>query len=47
MFILLLDRFPEGADVVGTLDLDREDVTGIIAENQAIELECERHATSM
>jgi hypothetical protein len=46
-FVLLLDQFFEGADVLGALDLDREDVTGIIAENYAIELECERHATSM
>lgn len=46
-FLLLFVRFLEGTDVLGTLDLDREDVTRIIAQNQAIELECERHAASM
>jgi len=45
-FLLVLDEVFESADVLGTLDLDREDATGIMAENYAIELEWERHATS-
>jgi hypothetical protein len=33
-FLLILDRFLEGADFFVILDLDREDVTaGIITEN--------------
>ena len=43
VLLLVLDRFLEGADVLAIHDLDGEDVTGIIAQNQAIELECERH----
>jgi hypothetical protein len=27
--LLILDGFPEGADVLGTYDVDREDVIGI------------------
>jgi hypothetical protein len=45
--LLVLDQFFEGADFFVTIDVDREDVTGIIAVNKAIELEWERHATSM
>jgi len=36
--LLVLDEVFKGADVLRTLDLDREDATGIIAENYAIEL---------
>jgi hypothetical protein len=46
-FLLVLDYFFERTDVLRTQDLDREDVTMIIAENQAIELKCKRHAMSM
>ena len=46
VLLLVLDRFPEGADVLGTQNLDREDMTGVIAEHEAIEIECGRHTTS-
>jgi hypothetical protein len=46
MLLIILNRFLERADVLGTLDLDRENVTGVIAENQSIELQYDRHATS-
>jgi len=44
--VLVLDGFFEGAEPFVILDLDREGATGIIAENYAMELEWERHATS-
>jgi hypothetical protein len=37
VLLLILDYFLESADVLGTLDLDREDVPGIITENYAVE----------
>ena len=44
--VLVLDQLLEGADVLGSVDLDREDVAGIIAENYAVQRKRERHATS-
>jgi len=38
VLVLFLDEVFESADVLRNLDLDREDATGIIAEDYAIEL---------
>ena len=37
MLVLVLDYFLEHADILGTLNVDREDTTGIIAESYAVE----------
>ena len=39
MFLLVLYRFLEGADVLRILDLDCEKVTGTVAENKAVDVE--------
>jgi hypothetical protein len=38
-FLLLLDRFPESADGLGTLDLHREDVPGIVTKYDTVHVE--------
>jgi hypothetical protein len=37
--VIVFDRFLERADVLGTLDLDREDVAGIVAKYNAVDVE--------
>jgi hypothetical protein len=39
MFVSVLDRVLQGADILGIRNLDREDVVGIVTGNQAIERE--------
>ena len=39
VLIFVLDEFPEDADSLVVGDLDREDVTGVIAEHETIEFE--------
>jgi len=39
VLLLILDRLLEDTDIFGTRDLDREDVTGIIAKHKTVEIE--------
>src|ERR1700736_5934978 len=41
--LFVLDDVFEGADSLPFRNLDREDLTGIMAEHQTVEIECARH----
>jgi hypothetical protein len=40
ILLLVLNRFPKGSNRLGGGNFDWKDVAGIIAKDQAIELEC-------
>jgi hypothetical protein len=42
MFLLLLDRFPESADVLGMRNFDSEEVICIVALYDTVEFEVKR-----
>ena len=44
VLLLVLDGFFEGANRLSAGNVDRKDVIGTIAENQAIEIECGGHS---
>jgi hypothetical protein len=46
VLLFVLNRILQGADVLVTVDLNCEDVAGIVAENQSIEVQYVRHAMS-